>query len=233
VTLNPSPSRSKHGYGVRLVHYTSSGPDAVIALSRGDYPSLRAALRDYRAARYRKRRARLRGRRAYVFTSKRDSAIIWREDKGVYWLATGTPKKVSLRGLKTTMKGLRHLGANYGGSFFAPGSNNTFFDGTLVTVDGFVSGIVEWGTDNCTFNGFPAAAHGGSATFMMLPLARSGAFSIPLTSPLVSPSGWNGAISGTASPAAVDLTMQGSGTFDDTACDTGTMSVSAKQRDPL
>jgi hypothetical protein len=137
---------------------------------------------------------------------------------------------VSVRGLKTTVRGLRHLGANYLGSFFT--GNNTYFDGTLVTVDGFLSGIIEWGTDNCTFNGFPAAAHGGQAYLMMLPL-RSGAFAFPLSAPFASPAGWNGTISGTASPASVDLTMQGSGTFDDTACDTGTMTVSAKQRDPL
>ena len=77
-------------------------------------------------------------------------------------------------------EGLDHLGANYLGSYFAEGSNNTSFDATLVTTQHFVSGMMEWGTDNCTFNGFPAAAHGGSASLTMLPL-RSGAFSIPLT----------------------------------------------------
>ena len=66
----------------------------------------------------------------------------------------------------------------------------------------------------------------------MLPL-RSGAFSIPLNGPLVSPAGWNGTISGTASPAAINLTIQGSGTFDEEACDTGRMSVSAERRDPI
>jgi hypothetical protein len=139
---------------------------------------------------------------------------------------------VSVRGLRATASGLEHLGANYLGSYFAEGSNNTSFGATLVTTQRFVSGIVEWGTDNCTFNGAPSAAHGGTATFMMLPL-RSGAFSIPLNGPLVSPAGWNGTISGTASPTAINLAIQGNGTFDDEACDTGPMSVSAERRDPI
>jgi hypothetical protein len=228
-TLTLLPARGKRGYGVRLVHYTSYGPDAVIALERGVYRSMRAARRDHPG---RVRHARVRGRRALVITHRGYTSILWREDKSVYTLESGTPRKVSLRGLKATAKGLRHLGANYLGSFFAQGTGNTSFDATLVTVDGFVSGVVEWGTDNCTFNGLPSAAHGGSATFMLLPL-RGGAFSIPLNGPLASPAGWSGAITGTASPSAIDLTIQGSGTFDGEACDTGPMSVSAERRDPL
>lgn len=236
VALTTSPVRGKRGYGLRLAHYTDSGPDAIIVLERGPFSSVRAAVRDYRRSGYRVKRTRLRGRRASLLTRKldggRSSVIVWREDRSVYSIGTGTPKKVSLRGLRATAKGLEHLGANYLGSYWAPGSNNTSFDAVLVTTQHFVTGIVEWGTDNCTFNGFPAAAHGGSATFIMLPL-RSGAFSIPLDGPLVSPAGWNGTISGTAASPAVDLTIQGSGTFDDTACDTGLMSVSAERRDPI
>jgi hypothetical protein len=228
-TLDPSSSRSRRGYAVRLVHATPSGPDAIIALERGDYRSVRAALRDNPG---RVRHARVRGRRAFVVTRRDYSTVVWREDKRVYSIATGTPRKVSVRKLKATAKGLRHLGANYLGTFFAKGTNNTSFDGTLVTVDGFVSGIVDWGTDNCTSNGFPAPAHGGSASFVMLPL-RSGAFSIPLNGPLASPVGWTGSITGTATAPAINLAIQGSGTFDDTACDTGTMTVTAERRDPL
>jgi hypothetical protein len=66
----------------------------------------------------------------------------------------------------------------------------------------------------------------------MLPL-RSSTFAIPLNGPLVSPAGWNGSISGWASAPAVDLVIQGSGTLDDEACDTGPMSVSAERRDPV
>ncbi len=236
VSLTTSPVPGKRGYGLRLVHYTSTGPDAIIVVERGTFGSVPKAVRAYRRDGYRLRRTRVRGRRAFLLTRKLDgrrtSVIFWREDKSVYSIGTGTPKKVSLRGLQATAKGLDHLGSNYLGSYWAPGTNNTSFDATLVTTQHFVSGIVEWGTDNCTFNGFPSAAHGGSATLIMLPL-RSGAFSIPLNGPLASPAGWNGSISGRASEPAVDLAIQGSGTFDDVACDTGPMSVSARRRDPI
>jgi hypothetical protein len=236
VTLTTSPARTRRGYGLRLVHYTpGGGPDAVIALERGAYRSVRAAVRFYRRDGYRVQRTRLRGRRAFLLTRRhgtRDTVIVWSEDGRVYWIATGTPRKVSVRGLRATATTLDPLGANYLGSFFAEGSGNTSLDATLVTTRRYISGIVEWGTDNCTFNGNPAAAHGGSAAFMMLPL-RSGAFSLPLNSPLVSPAGWNGTLSGTASPPKVDVALQGNGTFDGEACDTGPMSVFAERRDPL
>lgn len=236
VALTTSPARGKRGYGLRLAHYTDSGPDAIIVLERGSFSSVRAAVRDYRRGGYRVKRTRLRGRRAFLLTRKldggRSSVIVWREDKSVYSIGTGTPRKVSLRGLRATAKGLDRLGANYIGSYWAQGTNNTQLGAVLVTTQHFVTGIVDWGTDNCTFNGFPAAAHGGSARFIMLPL-RSGAFSMPLNGPLASPAGWSGALSGTASSPAVNVTIQGSGTFDGTACDTGLMSVSAERRDPI
>jgi hypothetical protein len=235
VSLDMSFGRGKHGYGLRLAHYSSGGPDAIIALERGAYPSVRAAVRDYRRGHDRVRRTRVRGRRAFVLTSKagvRESLIFWREDKSVYSIATGTPEKVSVRGLRAVARGLDHLGANYVGSYFAEGSNNTSLDAMLVTTQRFVSGTVEWGTDNCTFNGAPGAAHGATANFMMLPL-RANAFSLPLNGPLVTRPGWNGTISGTASPQAIDVALEGNGTFDDeTTCDTGPMSVSAERHDP-
>jgi hypothetical protein len=235
VSLDMGFGRGKRGYGLRLAHYASGGPDAIIALERGAYPSVRAAVRDYRRGHYRVRQTSLRGRRAFLLTSKagvRESLIFWREDKSVYSLATGTTKKVSVRSLRATASGLDHLGANYLGSYFAEGSNNTSLDAMLVTTQRFVSGTVEWGTDNCTFNGAPSAAHGATANFMMLPL-RSGAFSISLNGPLVTRAGWNGTISGTASPAAIDVALRGNGTFDEEACDTGPMSVTAERRDPI
>jgi hypothetical protein len=233
-SVSAGPGIGKGGYGLRLVHYTPGGPpDAVIALSRGEFASMPAALRSFGRNGYTKRTTRVRGRRAYLLSRKgRESLIAWSEDGRVYTIATGTPRKVSVSALRSTATGLEHLGANYLGDFFQPGSDNTSFGGVLVTTEHFVSGIVEWGTDNCVFNGFPAAAYGGTATFTMLPL-RSGAFSIPLNGPLVKPPGWNGTLSGAVSAAAIELTLQGSGTFDGESCDTGPMSVSAAARDPV
>jgi hypothetical protein len=231
-TLASGPGRGKGGYALRLVHYTASGPDAVIALSRGDYASMKAALRAYRRDSFTKRTTRVRGRSGYVLTRRaRETALLWSEDGRVYIVATGTQRKVSVNALRATANGLEHLGANYIGEYFQPGSNNTSLGGVLVATERHVSGVVEWGTDNCTFNGLPSAAHGGSATFMQLPLV-SAAFSVPLNGPLVSPPGWNGTLSGTVSAAAVSLGLQGSGTFDEESCDTGPMSASAPARDP-
>jgi hypothetical protein len=226
-------SRSKRGgYGWRLVHYGSAGPDAVIALSRGEFASLPAALRDFRLRGDSKRSTRVRGRRGYVLSRRgRESALVWSEDGRVYTLATGTPRRVLVAALRATATSLDRLGSNYIGTYFQPGSNNTSLGAVLVATQRYVSGIVDFGTDNCVFNGFPAAAHGGSATFMMVPLEGRD-FTIPLDGPLVTPAGWNGTLTGAVAPAAITLSLQGSGTFDETSCDTGVMSVSAAARDP-
>ena len=141
-------------------------------------------------------------------------------------------RKVSVKDLRFTAASLDRLGANYIGSYFAPGTNNTSFDAVLVTTAHTLTGELEFGTDNCTFNGAAGAAHGGSATFTALPL-RSSAFTIPLASGFVSPKGWSGTIDGTVSPSAVTLTLQGTGTFDDEPCDTGRLSVTAEPQDPI
>src|SRR6187551_3669926 len=52
-TLSISPVVRRGAFAWRLVHYTSNGPDAIIAFSRGDEPSLSSALRDRRGSRYR------------------------------------------------------------------------------------------------------------------------------------------------------------------------------------
>jgi hypothetical protein len=232
VTLS-DVSRSKKGYGWRLVHYTSSGPDAVVALSRGEFASTQAALRGFRRDGYTKRSTRVRGRRAYVLVRKSQyTALLWSEDGRIYTLETGTPRKVSANALRAIATGLDHLGANYIGTHFYEGTDNTSFGAVLVTTQQYVSGNIDWGTDNCVFNGFPAAAHAGQAEFFMVPLEGRD-FTIPLTDPGVTPRGWNGSITGAVSAAAIELSMQGSGVFDETSCDTGPMSVSAPARDPL
>jgi hypothetical protein len=232
-TLTDARRIGKSGYGFRLVHYTSSGPDAIVVLTRGEHASMSAALRSFRRGGYKKRSTRIRGRRAYLLTRTREVLVAWNEDGRVYTIATGTPRKVPLSALRATAAGLDRLGSNYIGSSFQPGSDNTSFGAVLVATQQYVSGNVDFGTDTCTFNGFPAAAHGGSSTFMMVPLEGRD-FSIPLHGPLVRPPGWNGTLSGAVSTAAITLTIQGAGTFDDgISCDLGTMSVSAPARDPI
>ena len=199
-TLTTAPAIRKGGYGLRLVHYTSSGPDAIIALARGDYASMAAALRSFRRDGYKKRSTRIRGKHAYLLTRSRELLIAWSEEGRVFTIATGTPRKVSVSALRATAAGLDHLRSNYIGDYFQPGSNNTSLGGVMVATDGYVSGIVDWGTDNCSSNGFPAPAYGGSATFMMLPL-KGRDFSIPRLQRCLGPDVAAGALRASFGPA--------------------------------
>jgi hypothetical protein len=231
-TLTDANHAGKGGFSLRLVHYGSGGPDAVVLLARDQFRSTPAALRYFRRGGYSKRATRVRGKRATAFFRSRELVLLWSEDGRLYTISTGTKRKVPVSALRAIAAGLDHLRSNYIGTYFQPGSNNTSFGAVMVATDGYVSGVVDWGTDNCSSNGFPAPAYGGSATFMMLPLEGRD-FSIPLNDPGVTPAGWSGTLSGTVSAAAINLNLQGSGTFDQEICDTGPMAVSAPARDPI
>lgn len=224
-TLSITPVRRRGAYAWRLVHYTSNGPDAVIAFSHGDESSLSRALHDRRGSRYRISNTRVRGRRAYVAIRKvggRTEVIelLWVEDGAVMSMATGTPRKVTLKGLRLTAAGLDRVVGSYVGSYFMPGSGNTSLDAVLVATTHTITGVIEFGTDNCTFDGRSAAAHGSSVSPIFLPLDGN-AFTTPLTS------GWSGNAAGTVSRDSVEVHVTGTGTFPDAQCDLGDMSVTA------
>jgi hypothetical protein len=221
---NAGGARSKNGYVIRAAHYTPNGPDAIVALSRGDYKSIKAALRAYRRDRFKVRSTRIRHRRGYVLTRKlsgpREWILEWVEDGHVYSLGTGTPKKVSVKDLRSTAAGLEHLTGQFLGDYFQPGSNNTDFGAVLVTTEHTVTGHIDFGTDNCTYNGSPAAGHGGGIDLGAVRL-NGNAFSAPIGG------GWTGTLSGTVSTNAVGLTLHGTGSFNGENCDTGQMAVTA------
>ena len=224
-TLSVSPVRRRGAFAWRLVHYTPSGPDAVIAFSRGDEGSLSSALRDRRGSRYRISNTRVRGKRAYSAIRRiggRTEVIelLWLEDGAVMSMATGTPRKVALKDLRLTALSLERVVGSYGGSYFMPGSGNTSLDAVLVATTHTITGVIEFGTDNCTFNGRPAAAHGSSVSPTFLPL-HGNAFTTPLTS------GWSGNAAGTVSRDSVEVHVTGTGSFSEAQCDLGDMSVTA------
>src|SRR5689334_6622095 len=103
-TITQSPSIRRSGYSLRLVHYTSAGPDAVLALSGGDYLSMKAALRDHRGEKHKS--LRVRGRRAFLFKKYGNRELIWSEGGRVFDLASGTPRKVSVAEMQATAAGL-------------------------------------------------------------------------------------------------------------------------------
>src|SRR3954451_19574418 len=69
-TFTIGSGRRKGAFAWRLADYGPYGPDAIIALSRGDERSLSSALRDRRRDSYRVTGTRVRGRRAYLATRK-------------------------------------------------------------------------------------------------------------------------------------------------------------------
>jgi hypothetical protein len=224
-TLSDSPVLRKGAYAWRLAHYGSYGPDAIIAFSHGDEASLSRALRDRRASRYRVSKTRVRGKRGYLAIRRIDGhteviELLWVEDGAVTSMATGTPRKVSVKGLRLTAAGLDRIVGNYLGSYFQPGSGNTSLDAVLVATAHTVTGVIEFGTDNCTSGGRPAAAHGSQVYPTFLPL-QGNVFTTPLTS------GWSGSAIGKVSADAIEVHVTGTGAFDDAQCDLGDMSVTA------
>src|SRR5437899_4985983 len=47
-TIQGTTSRRRSGYAIRLVHYGPNGPDAIVALERGAFKTVKATLRDDR-----------------------------------------------------------------------------------------------------------------------------------------------------------------------------------------
>jgi hypothetical protein len=229
-TLQSEPALRKGGYALRLAHYTPAGPDAIIALSRGDYKNMSAALRAFRG--YRRRPTRVRGHKGLLLTrhlSVTERNLLWKEGGQIYLMGSGTPKTVSVAALRTAAASLDPLGRNYIGSLYTP--DNESFDAVLVTTQHTVSGDIEWGA-SCTYNGFPSAGYAGQADFTMRPL-NGNAFSIPLTDPSVTPQGWSGSIGATVAPSSATLNIQASGSFGGSACSIGPMALTADQKDPI
>jgi hypothetical protein len=231
-TVSLGPGRTRKGYSIRMVHYTATGPDAVIALSRGDYRSIRATLHDLvRPQGYKAKRTRIRGKRGYVLIrhlSVTDRYLLWSEDGQVYMMGSGTPRKISLKDLRTTAAGLDHLERDYIGDVYDQNTGNDF-GVVIVSTQHTVSGDISFG-GTCTMpNGLPGTPHGGQADFYVLPRERN-SFSVPFSSDIVTPPGWSGSITGTISPNAITVNGRVTGSFDGQACDSGPFTLTADQR---
>jgi hypothetical protein len=107
-----SHSRAPGAYSLRLIHNGASGPDAIIAMGRGDFATLHAAVLDAKRASLKVRHARIRGRHGYLMTERGGDdgwLLAWKEDGQIYEMGTGTPDAVSLAQLEATAGGLKHL----------------------------------------------------------------------------------------------------------------------------
>jgi hypothetical protein len=229
-TVTTGSALSKHGYALRMAHYTSYGPDAIIALSRDDYRSMRSALHDLKRGRYKARSMRIRGKRGFVLTRRVgvvDRYLLWSEDGHVYLIGSGTPKKIFVRQLRATAAGLDHLERDYIGDVYDQNSGNDF-GVVMVSTEHNVSGDITFG-GTCTMpNGLPGSPHAGQADFYALP-RQGNSFSVPFSSDVVTPPGWSGSITGTVSPTAITVNGRVMGSFDGEACDSGPFTVTADQ----
>lgn len=107
-----SHARTRGAYSLRLFHNAPNGPDAIIALSRGDFNTLHAAIVDAKRASFKVRHAGIRGKHGYLMTSTSgdlEYLLAWKEDGQIYEMGTGTTDTVSLPQLKATVTGLKHL----------------------------------------------------------------------------------------------------------------------------
>ena len=217
-------SRRRSGYGVRLVHYTEPGPDAIVALEGGSFKGMRGALREMRQFGFSKRTTRVRGHRGYLLARPRERALLWREGGVVYWMGTGTLDKISVRGLRKTAAGLDRLG----GAFVGTGDGDRYDTGAvIVTTATTVTAHVDWGAECFAADGSQRAGHAGVKRFTLLP--RDGAaFTADLDG-----GGWTGSVSGTVREGAVDVEVHATRTAGDETCDTGPVAFTARPIEPF
>jgi len=208
-TIDRSPARRAAGYAVRLAHYTSFGPDAIIAIDGGDYRSISAALRDYRGNR--RRSIRIRGRHGFLVTSRGSPVqrdLFWSEGGRVYHLVTGTPKKVSLRQLRATAEALEPLRGYYIGGSSDPNKSSY---GRVATTARTLTLYTEFNAD-CG-----STPYAGQAAVTLVPL-HGNTFSFDVARTRLGSAPWTGSISGTVGADAVTLQYQVSATIDGQAC---------------
>jgi hypothetical protein len=212
------------GYALRLVHQTPAGPDAIIEVSGGEFRKMRALLRESRRQGYTsRRRTRVRGHRGYLLTRRLGPTtreLAWTEGGVVYSAGSGTPRKVSLRVLRSTVAQLDRLERDYIGGHADP---ENFSEGLVVTTRRTVSARVNFQAQ-CTSN-----VRVGEAQVELL--RRNGdAFTFDIDSHRISEEPWTGTVSGTISPDAVTLTIHATGTIEGEACDTGALTLTLADR---
>jgi hypothetical protein len=206
------------GYAVRLVHVGPAGPDAVIEVSGGEFRSIRAMWRERRREGYTsRRRTRVRGKRGYLL--KRPSPptreFAWVERGAVYTAGSATPRKISLKALRSTVAGLDRLERDYFGGAADPDNSS---GAVAVTTEQTVTATVDFEA-RCA-----SGVRAGSVKVTLL--RRQGdAFSFEIAS-----GPWAGTVNGTITPDAITLDVRATGTIEGEACDTGALTLTLDGR---
>ena len=187
-TMTASGSRRRSGYGLRMVN---GAQNAVILLEGGSFKNVKAALRDGRRLSFKARRTRVRGHRGYLLTRHLGPTqwlLLWVEDRRVYTLGTGTPRKVSLKQLRATAAGLDHLGRDYMGT---PADPDNSSEGHAVTTERAVTAYVAWEAQCVVPGGTSAELRVGQARVTML-RRRGNAFTFDIAQHRVGTAPWSG-----------------------------------------
>jgi hypothetical protein len=225
-TLQSVGSAGRKRYSLRLVDVAASGaPKAVIAMQRGYFKSVAAAINDVRTfGGYKVRSTRVRGNKAKLFTRGRGRTryilLVWKEKGAVYELATGTARTISPKSLRSFANGLEPLEREYVGTV----CTDLCQGATAVTTTKTATVLVEWEA-RCTD---PAlSTYAGSAMFSLVP--RSGdSFSLGLAATSGQPWTLNG--TGTITPDAITLHVRAAGAPAGSPCDTGPLVLNLDQR---
>ncbi len=229
-TIEAFPSRRRSGYGLRMVKLARSGPDAIIVLEGGSFKTVKAALRDGRRLGFKARGTRVRGRPGYVLTRRLgrrpEWSLVWAEGRRVYTLAASTSRKLPLKRLRATAAGLDPLGTEYLGTHVDPDNGS---EGLAMTTKRTVTSRVSWEAQCAEPDGSPAGIYAGSARATLVP-RRGNAFSFDIAPHRVGTNPWTGSVSGTISPAAINVTIQASGTIQRLNCTTGSLSLVLDRR---
>ena len=207
------------GYAVRLVHQGPLGPDAVIEVSGGEFRSIRALWRERRREGYSSRsRTRVRGKRGYLLKRRagtRTRELAWVEGGKVYTAGSGTPRKVSLKALRSTVAGLDRLERDYFGGAADPDNSS---GAVAVTTEKTITATVEFEAQCAS-----GVRVGGVDVTL---LRRQGdAFSFAIDS-----EPWTGTVNGTITPDAITMDIHATGTIEGEACDTGALSLTLDGR---
>ncbi len=217
-TVGLASTRGGRGYALRIV---DTGPDAVLVVAGGEFKSLRALFRDHRHLGFgAPRRTRVRGRRAYLLTRRGAPVartLAWVEGGAVYTVASGTPRTVPLKALRSTARGLDRLERDWFGISGDPDDSSEAF---AVTTRRTVTLDVSYEAD-C-----PSASTVRVGQAGVTLLRRQGdAFAFDIAE-----GPWTGTVNGTVSPAGITLEVRASATFYGDVCDTGPLTLTLDRR---
>jgi hypothetical protein len=144
----------------------------------------------------------------------------------VYTLGSGTPRKVSLRNLRSTASGLDRLERDYLGGAADPENSS---EGVAVTTKQTVTARVSFEA-TCAAPGSTAVSLRVGTAEATLLRRQGDAFSIDIAAHRVSEEPWTGTITGVISPAAITLDIRATATIDGEVCDTGPLSLTLDDR---